>query len=333
VHIGQVSGLTDVHLNVIQLLNGDFIMSNIVQTAAASIASDPKFQLGSRLLLPCTVSRDEAKELARKLWADDSNAFAGVSSCATNDALACKVVSLALTKMVFGEHSRLDRCEKYAASLPDYKKTKAGVISGAIGKRLGILREAVSIGEALRGNILNVATVAEFNLVELFGKSPVLGGMLAPPAATKKTAEDPTVEAARKEAIAKLEAEKKAAEVAAAELAAAELAAAELAAVKISQEAWNDGLAMLGADLDNTTFDDMVEETGQVSSLETARAHRLATEKAEHELLVAKQLRREGESTIAKIHAFVDLANELGIKLSAAQIKALDALEFGAKAA
>jgi hypothetical protein len=303
-------------------------MSNIIQTPAASIASAPKFQLGSRLLLPCTVSRDEAKELARKLWADDSNAFAGVSSCATNDALACKVLSLALTKMVFGEHSRLDRCEKYAASLPDYKKTKAGVISGAIGKRLGILREAVSIGEALRGNILNVATVSEFNLVELFGKSPVLGGMLAPPAATKKTSEDPTVEAARKEALAKLEAEKKAAEIAA--MIAAE---EEKTQIKITQEAWNDGVAMLGADLDNTTFDDMVEETSQVARLETARAHRLATEKAEHEAMVARQLRREGESTIAKIHAFVDLANELGIKLSSAQLKALDQLEFGAKAA
>lgn len=299
-------------------------MSNIIQTPGASLSSAPKFQLGERMLLPCTVSREEAKELARKLWADDSSAFAGVSQIATNDALACKVVSLALAKLVFGEHSRLDRCERYASTLPDYKKTKGGVIAGAIGKRITILREAVSIGEALRGKILDVASVNEFNLVELFGKSPVLAGMLSPPTPAKKTAEDPSVTAAHKESLAKLEAERVAAQTEA--LAQIE---AEKNLLKISEQAWQDGVTMLGTSLDNLAAD----EQYQVLQLETARAYRLATEKAESEARVAKQLRREGESVVAKVHAFVDLATELGVKLTAGQIKALDLLEFGTKAA
>ncbi len=297
-------------------------MSNIVQTPSASLNSTPRFKLGERMLLPCTVTREEAKELARKLWADDSNAFAGASTCATNDSLACKVIALALSKLVFGEHSRLERAERYAATLPEYRKSKAGVIAGAIGKRIGILREAVSIGEALRDKILNVGSIAEFNLVEIFGQSPVLGGMLAPPAPAKKTTEDATVTAARKESAEKAEAEKRATEIAAKQM-----------TVKISEQQWQEGIAMLCGALDNNTIENITEDKSQAARLDLARAHRMATEKATSEARYAAQLRREGESKVAKIHAFCDLATELGVKLTPAQLRVLDALEFGEKAA
>jgi hypothetical protein len=103
-----------------------------------------------------------------------------VSAVASNDNLASKVISLALTKLVFGEHSRLDRVERYASTLPDYKKTKSGEIAGPIGKRIAILREAVTIGAAIRSTITNIDITSTFNLANLFGASPVLGGMLLP---------------------------------------------------------------------------------------------------------------------------------------------------------
>jgi len=168
-----------------------------------------QFKLGERLTLPCVVTREEAKELARNLWASDASAFAGVSTVATNDNLASKVVSLALSKMVFGEHSRLDRAERYASTLPDYKKTKSGEIAGPIGKRIAILREAVTIGAAIRSTITNIDITSTFNLAELFGASPVLGGMLIPPPPRKVTREDPTLAAARKETLERIEAEKR----------------------------------------------------------------------------------------------------------------------------
>lgn len=296
-------------------------MSKIVQTVGASLNTADQFQLTPRLNLPTIVSREQAKELARKLWSSDATSFAGVSRCADNDALACKVVALAIGKLVFGEHSRLDRAERYAATLPEYKKSKAGEIVGSIGKRIALLREAVIIGGALREKLLNVDSINEFNLASIFGQSPTLGAMLAPPAPKKIATEDATITAAHKEAQGRLEAEKLEAE----KLKAEKLEAEKLT-VKISEQSWQEGLAMLGAPLDNT----MADEWSQCAMLESNRAERLASEKAEQEALIARQLRREGESLTRKIHAFCDLANELGIKLSAAQLKTLDQLEFKA---
>lgn len=290
--------------------------------AAKPVAAKPatQFKLGERLTLPCVVTREEAKELARKLWSNDASAFAGVSTVATNDNLASKVVSLALSKMVFGEHSRLDRAERYASTLPDYKKTKSGVISGAIGKRLILLREAVSIGSALRTTILNVDSIGEFNLASIFGGSPVLSGMLSPPAKTKVAAEDPTVAAARAESLAKAEAERRAAEVCAAE---------QASIVKLTMQEIQEGIALLGSNLDN----EAAQEQFQIMRLETARAMRMAEEAAAAERDEAARYRQEGKTLIAKIHAFCALATELGIKLTPAQIKVLDALEYGTKVA
>lgn len=266
------------------------------------------------------MSREEAKELARKLWANDASAFAGVSTVATNDNLASKVISLALTKLVFGEHSRLDRAERYAATLPDYRKSKAGVISGSIGKRLTLLREAVSIGAAIRTNILNVDSISEFHLAELFGNSPVLSGMLAPPAKAKTASEDPTVAAAREESLRKAEAEKREAEAREAE---------QASIVSLTMQEIQEGIALLGSSLDN----EAAPEQYQIMRLETARAMRMAEEAARENAEQEYKYRQKGKTLVAKIHAFCAIATELGVKLTPAQLKALDALEYGTKAA
>jgi hypothetical protein len=180
--------------------------------AAKPVAAKPvaaSFKLTDRITLPTIITREDAKELARNLWASDASAFSGVSTVATNDNLASKVISLALTKLVFGEHSRLDRVEKYASTLPDYKKTKSGEIAGPIGKRIAILREAVTIGAAIRSTITNIDITSTFNLAELFGASQVLGGMLLPPPPRKVAREAPTLAAARKESLERLESEKR----------------------------------------------------------------------------------------------------------------------------
>ncbi len=294
-------------------------MSNIIQNPAASIASAQTFKLSDRIPLPCVVTRDEAKALAAKLWADDSNALSGASNTATNDALATKVVSLALTKMVFGEHSRLERTERYASTLPEYKKTRAGLITGPIGKRLTILREAVTIGLDLRSRILNVDSVSEFNLKQIFGGSPVLGGMLAAPPKAKTAVEDATVTAARAESLAKAEAERNA------KLAEeATKTEAERNAVKLSiQEIQVDVLTM-GSDLDNIA----ASEQFQIHRLETARALRLAEESARENAEQEARFRQEGKDLITKIHAFCALGVELGVKLTPAQLRILDQLEY-----
>jgi hypothetical protein len=290
--------------------------------AAKPVAAKPatQFKLGERLTLPCVVTREEAKELARKLWSNDASAFAGVSTVATNDNLASKVVSLALSKMVFGEHSRLDRAERYASTLPDYKKTKSGVISGAIGKRLILLREAVSIGSALRTTILNVDSIGEFNLASIFGGSPVLSGMLSPPAKAKVAAEDPTVAAARAESLAKAEAERRAAEACAAE---------QASIVKLTMQEVQTGILSMGSSLDN----EAAPQQYQIMRLETARALRIAEESARENAEQEYKYRQEGKTLVAKIHAFCGLASELGVKLTPAQLKILDALEYPTKVA
>lgn len=297
-------------------------MLQAVETVETVETAKPatQFKLGERLTLPCVVTREEAKELARKLWSNDASAFAGVSTVATNDNLASKVVSLALSKLVFGEHSRLDRVERYASTLPDYKKTKSGVISGAIGKRLILLREAVSIGSALRTTILNVDSIGEFNLASIFGGSPVLSGMLSPPAKAKVATEDPTVAAAKAESLAKAEAERRAAEACAAE---------QASIVKLTMQEVQTGILSMGSSLDN----EAAPQQYQIMRLETARAMRMAEEAARENAEQEYRYRQEGKTLVAKIHGFCGLATELGIKLTPAQLKILDALEYGTKAA
>ena len=306
-------------------------MANIIKTETVETAKPAtQFKLGERLILPCVVTREEAKELARKLWSNDASAFAGVSAVATNDNLASKVVSLALSKLVFGEHSRLDRVERYASTLPEYKKSKAGEITGAIGKRISLFREAVTIGAAIRSTITNIDITSTFNLAELFGASPVLGGMLLPTPPRKVAREDPALAAARKETLERLEAEKRTKDLTEAEN-------LRLAQIKEREEKEKAEQERIAAEQAAMTPQ---QRRAAAKAAEQAEQARLAAEQAEtaaqaaaEEERIAAELRQQGKTLVMKVHAFCSLATELGIKLTVAQLKALDTLEYGTKAA
>ncbi len=302
-------------------------MSQIVKTAKPAAAS---FKLADRITLPAMVTREDAKELARNLWASDASAFAGVSAVASNDNLASKVVSLALSKLVFGEHSRLDRIERYAATLPEYKKSKAGEITGAIGKRISLFREAVTIGAAIRNTVPNIDTASTFNLAQLFGASPVLGGMLLPPPPRKVTREDPTLAAARKETLERIEAEKRTKDLTEAE----NLRLAQIKEREEKEKAEQERIAAEQAAMTPR------QRKAAAKAAEQAEQARLAAEQAEaaaqaaaEEERIAAELRQQGKTLVMKVHAFCSLATELGVKLTITQLKTLNALEYGTKAA
>ena len=63
-----------------------------------------------------------------------------------------------------------------------------------------------------------------------------------------------------------------------------------------------------------------------------AAAAAAAAELVRNAVLAAERLRATGKSTAEKIAAFCDLATQLGIKLTASQLKALDDIEVEAKA-
>jgi len=148
--------------------------------------------------------------------------------------------------------------------------------------------------------------------------------MLALPAPAKRVAtEDPTVVAARAESLAKAEAERRAAEACAAE---------QASIVKLTMQEVQTGILSMGSSLDN----EAAPQQYQIMRLETARALRIAeaaAQAAAEEERIAAELRQQGKTLVMKVHAFCSLATELGIKLTVAQLKALDTLEYGTKAA
>ncbi len=144
-----------------------------------------------------------------------------------------------------------------------------------------------------------------------------LKAMLALPAPTKAkvATEDPTVVAARAESLAKAEAERRAAE--------------QDSSVKLTMQEVQTGILSMGSSLDN----EAAPQQYQIMRLETARALRIAEESARENAEQEYKYRQEGKTLVAKIHGFCSLATELGIKLTVAQLKALDTLEYGTKAA
>ncbi len=148
-----------------------------------------------------------------------------------------------------------------------------------------------------------------------------LKAMLALPAPAKRVAtEDPTVAAARAESLAKAEAERRAAETWAAE---------QDSIVKLTMQEVQTGILSMGSNLDN----EAAPQQYQIMRLETARALRIAEESARENAEQEYKYRQEGKTLVAKIHEFCSLATELKIKLTVAQLKALDTLEYGTKAA
>ena len=149
-----------------------------------------------------------------------------------------------------------------------------------------------------------------------------LKAMLALPAPVKAkvATEDPTVVAARAESLAKAEAERRAAEACAAE---------QASIVKLTMQEVQTGMLSMGSSLDN----EAAPQQYQIMRLETARALRIAEESARENAEQEYKYRQEGKTLVAKIHGFCSLATELGIKLTVAQLKTLNTLEYNTKAA
>ena len=80
----------------------------------------------------------------------------------------------------------------------------------------------------------------------------------------------------------------------------------------------------MGSSLDN----EAAPQQYQIMRLETARALRIAEESARENAEQEYKYRQEGKTLVAKIHAFCSLATELGVKLTPAQLKILDTLEY-----
>jgi hypothetical protein len=143
---------------------------------------------------------------------------------------------------------------------------------------------------------------------------------LPAPAKAKVATEDQTVVAAKAESLAKAEAERRAAEACAAE---------QVSIVKLTMQEVLAGILSMGSSLDNEAS----PQQYQIMRLETARALRIAEESARENAEQEYKYRQEGKTLVAKIHAFCGLATELGVKLTPAQLKILDALEYPTKVA
>ena len=144
--------------------------------------------------------------------------------------------------------------------------------------------------------------------------------MLLPPPPRKVAREDPTIAAARAESLAKAEAERRAAEA---------CATKQTNIIKLTIQEIQTGILSMGSSLDN----EAAPQQYQIMRLETARALRIAEESARENAEQEYKYRQEGKTLVAKIHGFCSLATELGINLTPAQLKILDALEYPTKAA
>ena len=145
-------------------------MSNLVQSKTV--------QISPRVSIPASVSRQEAKQLISSLFGNPATAFANTDKIAAHDAFTMRCAALALAKGVYGDSSRLERIESYAATLPSYAKAKDGSIKGAIGRLIIAYRDAVAIGAAIFDKLPTAQNDIDLSLL---ASSPVFGALIAPP--------------------------------------------------------------------------------------------------------------------------------------------------------
>ena len=140
--------------------------------------------VSERVRVPYSVTRgEECKKLIASLYGTPATAFSAASVNAARDAFVAQCLALAMARAVYGDSSRLERLERYAATLPEYRKSKAGVIGGTIGKMITAYREAVNIGAKLGESLSPSDTAIDLSV---FTDSPVFSGLIAP--APKKVA-------------------------------------------------------------------------------------------------------------------------------------------------
>lgn len=153
------------------------------------------FKLTERVAIVGTVTRAESKLLARQLFGNIASCATKVSQTAAHDDFVQKCVSLAISEMVEGDHSRLDRFEQYAKSLPEYKEVKrqgAIVISGKLGELIRAYRAAVSYGAMVRQHADFKKSADVIDLAFWLGESATFGALVALP--KKESAVAPKVD-------------------------------------------------------------------------------------------------------------------------------------------
>lgn len=147
-------------------------------------ATSVEFKLSDRISIVGTVTRAESKLLARQLFGNIASCATKVSATAAHDDFVQKAVSLAISEMVEGDHSRLDRFETYAKSLPEYKEVKrngAIVIAGKLGDLIRAYRAAVSYGAMVRQHADFKKSDDVINLSFWLGESATFGALVALP--------------------------------------------------------------------------------------------------------------------------------------------------------
>lgn len=279
----------------------------MINTNTAPVA---KLAISERIHLPVSIKRSEAKNLIASLFGNPASAFGAASATARRDDFVSKCAALALAAMIHGDSSRLERIERYAATLPEYKKTKSGEIGGAVGKLILAYREAVSIGDKARLHADFDATSETIDLERWLVSSASFGGIIeaprrAPKALERKFADTTT----------------------APETAPTADTAPDTA--KPLLVPWSGADGGINPDADPSA------EIAANVALDAQYAQRAAVEVArqEGERAALARLTAQGEGTVRQVFAFCQLATELGITLSKAQLAQLDKLEATAKAA
>ena len=147
--------------------------------------------ISERVQIPATVSRADAPALARKLFGNVASCASAVSKTAARDSFVSQCVSLALSEMVSGDHSRLTAFESYCSTLPEYKIAKrdgAMVVSGKLGQLIATYRQAVSVGAMVRNHADFDKSANEIDLQKWLIDSASFGALIALP----KPKESPT---------------------------------------------------------------------------------------------------------------------------------------------
>ena len=149
----------------------------------SNLPATSEFKLSERVSIVGTITRAESKLLARQLFGNIASCATKVSATAAHDDFVQKCVSLAISEMVEGDHSRLDRFEAYAKTLPEYKEVKRNgmvTIAGKLGDLIRAYRQAVSYGAMVRQHADFKKTDDVINLAFWLGESATFGALVAP---------------------------------------------------------------------------------------------------------------------------------------------------------
>lgn len=278
----------------------------MINTNTAPVA---KLAISDRVSLPASVKRSESKNLIAALFGSPASAFGTVSVTARRDDFVSKCAALALASMIHGDSSRLERIERYASTLPEYKKTKSGEITGAIGKLILAYREACTIGDKARLHADFDISADVIDIERWLINSASFGGIIEAPKRAPKAIARPVPVPAPDTA--------------------PETADTAPETAKPLLVPWSGTDGSINPDADPAA--EVAANNAMDAQYAQAKAVEVARQEGERAALA--RLTAQGEGTVRQVFAFCDLANKLGITLTKAQLAQLDKLEAVAKAA